>query len=303
MYSLFKKLSLLNVKASVIVICLIASILFHSGCVSRHAVYYSSRPLVDSIVVNGIVMFYEPEYEKKINAIGVLSIVGSAFAGGYIGAKNPFVENDNGEPSAFLTAVDCGLAFGGIAMLGVAMASKREPVNSYNVKDWLDMLNEQAWSKFSVDSYQYNYLSHNTSSDGTVESIQAISTKFEEKNFRIRRIGDADLYLALFPKKEHSAEVLNNSLSKISRDDLPKIIYIFGEGAETFNAKLYYLKSATSFKDVMAAYARYPELETQAEALAAQTAQSDSDYEKYLSAFPNGANRDIIKNKLNRIDK
>lgn len=289
------------------------------GCFTVTADFYERRPEVDSMAINGIVVFYEPVYNKRVSKVGAASALVLGIGAGWIGVKNPFIKDEDGK----LSPLQSGLALsvlGGAIVYGVLKTGE----NTTNVDDsqrphWLEMLNSQLASIGDSAINTYKFISRKHYGDrvdeeptdyprwrekpqaSSIYSIVALSEKFDERNTVIENIEDAEFYILAFPNREHTAHILTNSVSKIKRDDLPKIIYILGGGDETLPAKVHYLETANSFDEIIGAYGKYPELGAVAEAKAEKSAASKDDFIKYLQAFPNGAGAKKISEYLKRI--
>lgn len=280
-YNISKTISLATVKSLIPVICLCWLTMLQS-CVTPQVGFTNHQPLIDTLGMNGIVVFYNPVFETKMNGMGALAVVGMAVAGGVAAANSD--ESDN---TAYNVARTLHGAAEGAVVTRDIIRSQEEVryVTPGSVSEWIEDYNSRFRTEDMEIYRKYKYVSHTMYDDGTVASITVIDNKFDEKYFKIKTEEDAKLYVSLFPNREHCAEVLYGSLGCIQRNDLHKIIYILGDGPATYSAKLHYLETAKTLDEVISATTRYPELKDNAEARATQIVATEN--KKYKKTFPN----------------
>ncbi len=261
-------------------ILLLGSSLLASGCTSL-TTGVATEP---KTLGNGAVEIQGPEYQRKINTTGWLTMAGATIGGGIAGYQLNFLEVNgaNGTPKKLpaVSAAITGLSAGLITYLLIG-SSKSYAVPDESATEWLKNYNDRLV-----------YVSHVSSSVG-VQRITAIPLA-AEPTFTPKSATDAEIFAHAFPGSSYTDDLIRRSIPKLNWTELPSLVTIFPNSPAIADVKQEYVARALTVAEAAEAADRYPELKDRAEAKAATFVKSVPDIKRFAESFPESTRLDSL---------
>lgn len=217
------------------------------GCTSQKSIYYklSNEDKNKRQIVVG------PQFETKLNPIGIGSTVMLSLGGAYAGYLMRPVENKaiNIESHSSvgingIVGAGTGLGIGYFMNNRILKIGKKSDIkNSKEAKNWV--------RKFDKNKILLTYSSN---------KIRVID-KSIEYSFDSQSLDDIRDFLTAFPESRNMKNVYLNTLSYIERDEIPMLITLFKEKPFNELGKVKYYEKSQNIAQLKEALAKFPETE------------------------------------------
>jgi hypothetical protein len=246
-----------------------------SSCTTERTIFYSASAPDYNLRKN----YQDPHFKKKINMVGVLGVAGATAAGGYLGYQSDllvFTDQEGIQKSNKVGGAVVGAAVGfGVSSLAnyLIFGLGQEPrfKNNQDLDRWIRKQNRNEL-----------LLSGNYQS----RTVQIIDRRQENK-YIVKNWQDIlDFKTAFGSQSPAGNAVVEQGVSKLSREELPKLLDQFPNTSHAASLKKRYLELSNSVAQAIEAGNRYPELRTQSEQAAFNKINSVDDAATFMAAFP-----------------
>jgi hypothetical protein len=262
---------------------------FISSCTTAKIQHYEPKEETS----NGLLEIKNPHYKKKVNALGYVTMVGSAAGLGYLGYTNPFVKYNS--ETEQVESPEASAAIAGLAGLGLVITGNY----TFGQKDKLLYLENnpndlKKWAGKYSDDYKVVLTKSNRS------KLLLINNNAEQY-YTFRNMEDVDIFVESFPNSNHNALICSRSYKNLNYTDLPdllKKVNITGSPTEK-EIKLYYINSSRTLSEYISALKLYPNIKEDPYADGIDYIGSMVDVAKYTEYFSTPDKSRLIEKAVN----
>ncbi len=199
---------------------------------------------------NGRYIIKNPHYQKRINAIGVSSIVVSTLAGGYGGYKSNLVTYYNdGQKMESMKYVDAGIG----ALVGFSVSYLANYLIG-GINKQKNAVNPQKWMKLAKINDDYSFI------EKGYGDFKIIDNTFESKFYPNNMADVTEFRKAFGEDSKYLDDVILNSLPNITRSQVLHLINRYPKTKNMDKLKYAYIDKSNNVRDLFSAKEQFPDI-------------------------------------------